>query len=152
MAPGQHVQVCPTEISHRRVLSILINGGESDREPQQMIGIVTYARIAGVVLLALAMALFGWGAAATFYHAGVGLLFSYVGFSGLERATVRRMIGGLGAFMVVVTAVVIFASWLLTLQYLHGPIEVTGLIVGVASILAARYLPDQRSRRRGRGY
>ena len=111
-----------------------------------MPGITAYARIAGVALLAAAAAgaaLFGWGAAASFYHASVGLLFLYVGVSGLDGATVRRMIGGLGVFVVVVTAVVILASWLSPLQYLHGPIEVTGLIVGVASILAARYLPGR---------
>jgi hypothetical protein len=120
-----------------------------------MLRITAYARIAGAALLAAAVAgaaLFGWGAAATFYHASVGLFFLYVGVSGLEGATVRRMIGGLGALVVVVTAVVILASWLLPTQYLHGPIEVTGLVVGVASILAAWYLPDWRSRRRGSGY
>jgi hypothetical protein len=118
-------------------------------------GITAYARLAGIALLVVAaagIALFGWDAAATYYHAGVGLLFLYVGVSGLEGATVRRMIGGLGALVVVVTAVGILASWLLPTQYLHGPIEVTGLIVGTTSILAARYLPDQRSRRRRRGY
>src|ERR687890_371078 len=115
-------------------------------------GITTYAQLAGIALLVVAAAgaaLFGWGGAATFSHASVGFLFLYVGVSGLESATVRRMIGGLGALVVVVTAVVILASWLLPLQYLHGPIEVTGLIVGVASILAARYLPVRRRRRRG---
>jgi hypothetical protein len=120
-----------------------------------MIGIATYARIAGIVLLALAVAnvvRFGWADASLFYHAGLGLLFFYVGFSRLEASTVRQMVGGLGGLLLVVTAVVTFVSWLLPTEYLHGPLEISYLILGLASFLAARYLPDRRSRRRGRGY
>jgi hypothetical protein len=115
-----------------------------------MPGITAYARIAGVALLAVAAAIavfFGWGAASIFYPAGLGLSFLYLGVSRLETAIVRQMIGGLGVLLVVVTAVAIVASWLLPMRYLRGPIELTGLIVGIASILAARYLPDRRSSR-----
>jgi tellurite resistance protein TehA-like permease len=80
----------------------------------------------------------------------VGIFFLYVGFSKLETTTVRQMTGGLGVLLVAVNGIVILASWLLPTEYLHGPIEVTSLIVGFTSILAARYLADQRSRRRGR--
>lgn len=57
----------------------------------------TYVRIARVILLAVAAAglvIFGWEGISIFYHAGVGLLFLYVGFSRLEAVTVRQMVGG----------------------------------------------------------
>jgi hypothetical protein len=117
-----------------------------------MPGITAYARIAGVALLAVAAAtavLFGWSAASVFYPAGLGLSFLYLGVSGLETAIVRQIIGGLGVLLVVVTAVAIVASWMLPMRDLRGPIELTGLMVGVANILAARYLPDRRSSRSG---
>jgi hypothetical protein len=62
------------------------------------------------------------------------------------------MVMGMGVVVLAVKAVEVLASWLLPTQYLHGPIEISCLIVGITSILAARYLPDRRSPRRGRGY
>lgn len=118
-----------------------------------MLGITAYARLAGVVLLVLAaagLALFGWDDAAIYYHVGVGLFFLFFGSSRLGTTYVRQIIGGLGVLLVLVNGMAILVSWLLPVEYLHGPIEITGLIVGVASILAARYLPDRRAPRRGR--
>lgn len=108
----------------------------------------TYARIAGVILLAVAAAgfvIFGWETISIFYHAGVGLLFLYVGFSRLEAVTVRQMVGGLGALMVVVKAITIVTPLMWGGPPQHGPVEVTCLVVGILSILAARYLKDGRS-------
>jgi len=118
-----------------------------------MLGITAYARAAGIILLAIAAAgavFFGWDAASVFYPAGLGLSFLCLGVSGLGTAIVRQMIGGLGVLLVVVTTVEIAASWLLPMRYLRGPIEITGLMVGIANILAARFLPERRSHRRGR--
>lgn len=87
-----------------------------------------------------------------YYHAGVGLLFLFVGYARLETTIVRQMVRGLGVLLVAVKGVTILVSWLLPTPYfLHGPVEITCLVLGIASILAARYLPDQRSRRYGRG-
>ncbi len=110
-----------------------------------MIG--TYARIAAVALLAYAvvgLVVLGWGLAPIFYHAGVGLLFAFVGFwHSVNDETTRWMVGGLGVILVAVKVPMIVAPLLLWGGHLqHGPVEITCLVVGIASILAARYLPD----------
>jgi hypothetical protein len=118
-----------------------------------VLGILAYARLAGMALLVAAaagLAIFGWEEAAIYYHAGLGLFFLFVGFSGWETTTVRQVVGGLGVLLVVVKGLAILATWLLPIRYLHGPVEIACLIVGVASILAARYLPDRRSPRHRR--
>ncbi len=107
----------------------------------------TYARIAAVVLLALAV--FGfwaweWRVVPAFYHAGVGLLFLYVGFLLKDTTTARQMVGGLGALLLAVKAITILTPLTWGGHALHGPIEITCLVVGVSSILAARYLPEDR--------
>jgi uncharacterized membrane protein YjjP (DUF1212 family) len=111
-----------------------------------MPGIATYARIAGVVLLGVAAAgllIPGWEAVAIVFHAGVALFYLYVGFSRQEAITVRQMVGGLGVLLVVAKTITILSplGWGGPPQ--HGPVEVTCLVLGVTSILAARYLPDR---------
>lgn len=108
----------------------------------------TYAQIVGVILLAVAAAgfvIFRWEAISIFYHAGVGLLFLYVGFSRLEATTVRQMVGGLGVLLVVVKTVTILTPLMWGGPPQHGPVEFTCLALGISSILAARYLKDGRS-------
>ncbi len=117
----------------------------------EMPGITTYARIAGVVLLGVAVTgllVFRWEAASIFYHAAVGLLFLYVGFWLRDTVSIRRMVGGLGALLVVAKTITIVTPLMWGGPPQHGSVEVTCLVVGVLSILAARYLPDRRS---GRG-
>jgi len=105
-----------------------------------------YARAAASVLVALGLAGFagvlGWDASASLYHLVVGLLFAYAGFLRREPLVVRRMVGGLGTLVVAIKAIVVLAGWLLLGHFGHGPVEVTCLVLGVGSILAARYLPD----------
>src|ERR671915_426487 len=119
------------------------------------LGILAYARLAGIALLVAAvagLALFGWKDAAFYFHAGVGLFFLFAGSAKLGTTAVRQTVRGLGVLLVVVKGAEILLSWLLPTRYvLHGPIEFTCLILGVTSILAASYLPDQPSRRDGRG-
>jgi hypothetical protein len=117
-----------------------------------VLGIKAYARIAGIALLVVAagLALFGEYPSAIYYHAGVGLFFLLVGFSRLEITYVRQMVGGFGVLLVAIGGTAILATWLSPMRYLHGPIEITSVIAGLASVLAARYLPDRRSKRRGR--
>jgi hypothetical protein len=107
--------------------------------------IAAYARIAGIVLpgvAAVGSTGWGWYAAWALYHMGWGILFLYVGFSRLEVATVRQIGGGMSVLLVSVIRAAILVSWLLPTSILHGPIEITSLVLGVASILAARDLPD----------
>ena len=111
-----------------------------------------YARLAGIALLVVAaagLALFGWYQSTIYYHAGVGLFFLFVGFYRLENTYVRQMVGGFGVLLAVIGGATILATWLSPLRYLHGPIEITSLVVGTTSILAARYLPDRLGPRRG---
>lgn len=107
----------------------------------------TYARIAAIVLLAVAV--FGfwaweWRVVSVFYHAGVSLLFLYVGFLLKDTTVVRQMVGGLGVLLLAVKAITILTPLTWGGHALHGPIEVTCLAVGASSVLAARYLPDDR--------
>ncbi len=110
----------------------------------------TYARVAGLVLLALAvigLSFWGWRMTASFFHAGVGLLFFYVGFWLRDSTTIRQMVGGLGVLLVLVKAITIMTPLTWGGPAKHGPIEVTCLVVGISSILAARYLPADPPRR-----
>jgi len=91
-----------------------------------------------------------WGFVPVSYHGGVGLFFLLAGFSRLGTTTVRQMVGGLGVLLALVNGAAVLVTWLLPMEYLHGPIEITGLVVGVASILAAMYLPDRRGFKRDR--
>ncbi len=81
-----------------------------------------------------------WMVTAAFYHAGVGLLFLYVGFLYKDDTGVRLMVGGLGALMLIVKVVTIVTPLMWGGNPIHGPIEITCLVVGVGSILAARFL------------
>ncbi len=114
-----------------------------------MLGIVTYARIAGVVLLGVAvlgLLTLSWEAVSVFFHAAVGLLYLYVGFGLRDLASVRQMVGGLGVLLVVIKTITIATPLMWGGPPQHGAVEVTCLMVGILSILAARYLPDQRRR------
>ena len=105
----------------------------------------TYARIAAIVLLAVAVFGFSaweWRVVSVFYHAGVGFLFLYVGFLLQDSTIVRQMVGGLGVLLLAVKAITILTLLTWGGHALHGPIEITCLAVGVSSVLAARYLPD----------
>ncbi len=107
----------------------------------------TYAQIAGVVLLVLAVggfSVWGWTATASFYHAGVSLLFLYVGFGLRDTTTIRQMIGGLGVLLVAVKTITIATPLTWGGPAKHGPVEITCLVLGVISILAAWYLKDGR--------
>ncbi len=110
----------------------------------------TYARVAAVALLAYSVAGFfilGWGLLPTFYHAGVGLLFAVAGFYPRNGKTVGMMVGGLGVLLIAVKIPTILTPLLWGAHPQHGPIEITCLVVGITSILAAQYLPDGRRQR-----
>lgn len=111
-------------------------------------GIGAFTRVVAVVLVAVGVAGFsgvlGWHSAVSFYHLGVGLLFVYAGFVQRDPLIVRQIVDGLGALLVVVKAITIvipLVAWGHPPR--HGPLQVTCLLVGVLSNLAARYLRDE---------
>jgi len=55
------------------------------------------------------------------------------------------MVGGLGVLLVVVKAIIIATPLTWGGPVKHDPIEITCLVLGITSILAAGYLTDGRS-------
>ncbi len=106
----------------------------------------TYTKIVGVVLLSMGLAgladVVGWQPLTGLYHLVVGLFFAYLGFLQRDVAVIRTVVGGMGVLLLLVKAVTIFSPSLLGDAPLHGPIEITCLVIGLLSILAAKYLPD----------
>ncbi len=106
-----------------------------------------YAMVAAVALLATGVlgfsGLWGFDPLSSFYHMGVELLFAYAGFWQGDTAAVRQIVGGLGVLLLVVKPVTVLAALVWTGRLEHGPVEITCLVLGVGSILAARYLPDE---------
>ncbi len=103
-----------------------------------------YARGAAVVLLATGMlgfsGLWGFDPLSGFYHVGVGILFAYAGFWQRDTAAVRQIVGGLGVLLLMVKSVTVLAALVWSGRLEHGPVEVTCLVLGIGSVLAARYL------------
>ncbi len=79
---------------------------------------------------------------ANIFHLAVGCLFAYVGFFQKDALVVRRMVGGLGLLLLLVKGVVIVVPLLWGEAPLFAPIEITCLVIGILSVLAARYLSD----------
>ncbi len=106
----------------------------------------TYAKIVGVVLISLGLAGFtdvvGVAIPASFFHTAVGVLFAFAGFLQRDVAVVRMVVGGMGVLLLVVKVVTMLSPSLLGEAPLSGPIEITCLVVGLLSVLAARYLRD----------
>jgi hypothetical protein len=107
-----------------------------------------YARIAAIALVALGLLgfseLIDWASPASFFHLMLGVLYAWVGFLH-PRGDVRELVGGLGVLLVVIKSVVILAPLLWGESPLKGPIEITCLVVGLISIVAARYLREDDS-------
>jgi hypothetical protein len=107
-----------------------------------------YAQIAAVVLVAVVagVVVLGWSMEAVFYHSSLALLYGYVGLFAPDHVYVRQMVMGLGVLVLAVKAVEVLVSWSVSGCFLHGPIEISCLVVGTTSILAAKYLPDDGPR------
>jgi hypothetical protein len=106
-----------------------------------------YAQIVGVLLLLAALIgganIINTAWPTDFFHAAVGAIFAYLGFLQRDVEVVREAVGGMGLLLLLVKGVTIVAPFLLWGGTpLYGPIEITCLVAGGLSILAARYLPD----------
>ena len=105
-----------------------------------------YARGAAAVLVSVGLAGFVDALSEDYpsgsYHVALGLLFGYAGFFVRNREAVRQLIGGLGVLVLVVNGLYIPVPLLWGGHPLWGPIEVSCLIVGIVSVLAAKFLRD----------
>ena len=105
-----------------------------------------YARAAAVVLVLSGLSGFAhvlsWALLPSFYHVALGLLFGYVGLFVRDKEVMRQTVGILGALMVTVKGITLLALLLLGEDPLWGPTEITCFVVGITSILVARYLRD----------
>jgi hypothetical protein len=82
---------------------------------------------------------------ANIFHLTVGCLFVYVGFMQKDVSIVRAIVGGLGLLLLLVKGAVIVAPLLWGDAPLFAPVEMTCLVVGILSVLAARFLPSGTS-------
>ena len=105
-----------------------------------------YARIVGLILISIGLAglvgVVGVSAATSLYHTAVGALFAYLGFWQHDILVVRTVVGGMGVMLLLVKGITMLVPLLWGGAPLLGSMEVTCLVVGVLSILAARYLRD----------
>lgn len=110
-----------------------------------------YARVAGSILVLLGLAGLTLAPAfifvpqlslvESFFHVLVGAIFLYVGFLNWAPAVVRSVVEGLGVLLLAGKAFMIvtgLAFW--GGGHLFGPVEITCIVVGLTSVLAARYL------------
>ncbi|MDP9475736.1 MAG: hypothetical protein M3R38_08610, partial [Actinomycetota bacterium] len=77
-----------------------------------------------------------------FYHACVGAFFAYLGFWQRDTVIVRRVVGGLGLMLLLVKAATTMVPLLWGGGILLGPIEMTCFVLGVLSVIFARYAAD----------
>ena len=103
----------------------------------------TYARIVGILLVLVGL-LGATGVIATalpaeVFHGVMGLFFVYLGFLQRDVEVVRDVVGGIGVLLVLVKGVIILGPLLWGEAPYHGPVEITCLVVGISSILAARF-------------
>ena len=105
-----------------------------------------YSGAAGLILVVFGLLGFSgvldWNPLASTFHLSVGLLYLCATFLLKDALSIRQMIGGLGVLLVATKVVTIASPTLLGDEPLHGPIEITCLVLGLTSILAARFLPD----------
>ena len=76
---------------------------------------------------------------ADLFHISVGIFFACLSFIH-DAEVVRQVVGGMGVLLVMGKGIIIFIPLMWGDSPLHGPIEITCLVAGVLSIVAARFL------------
>ncbi len=108
--------------------------------------LIAYARVVAVALLALALAgytgVLEIASIENFYHAALGMLFLYVGFLERERRNVRLEVSGLGVLVLVIKSLLVLVLLLGFGHLEHKLMSVVCFVVGISSLVLARYLPD----------
>ncbi len=79
-------------------------------------------------------------------HLGVGMLFAYFGFFTRDTGAMRLFVGGMGILLLVSKVYLFGVHWLAGEPPSASITAVVCLLVGISSILAARYLhaPSRR--------
>ncbi len=106
-----------------------------------------YAKIVGMLLVLIGLVglvgVISTVRPTDLFHLAVGILFAYLGFLQRDTEVVRQVVGGMGVLLLLVKGTVILAPLLWGEPPFHGPIEITCLVVGLLSILVARYSRDR---------
>lgn len=103
-----------------------------------------YARIVALAFVLIGLVGFtnitGWAWVPSLYHLCLGLFFGYAGFFVRERDVVLQIIEGLGILLVVVKGITLLVLLLLREPLHWGSFEISCFVVGIGSIVMARYL------------
>ncbi len=76
------------------------------------------------------------------FHLAVGTLFLYLALWQSDPTFIRVMVAGMGVLFLSVMGVIIVVPLLWGDAPLADVLEIVGLVVGLLSVAAARYLPD----------
>ncbi len=79
-------------------------------------------------------------------HLGVGVFFAYFGFFTRDIAATRLFVGGMGVLLLISKAYLFIVRWLSGEPPFGGITHVVCLVIGITSILAARYLRSGQRR------
>ena len=111
----------------------------------------TYARIVGLILVVAGLG--GLFYLPTFFfipdlslgescfHLATGTIFAYLGFLQPDEKVIRPVISGLGVLLLLGKGIILATGVLWGTAHLFGPTEITCLVFGATSLLAAKYLP-----------
>ncbi len=111
-----------------------------------------YAQITAAVFIVLSLVgflsavfdlsgIFGLDVPVNVMHLFVGLIYGYVGFWANETAAVRTLMGGMGLLLLLGKGLLIAGDLWSGHNAFSSVTEVVCLVVGLTSILAAKYSP-----------
>ena len=114
---------------------------------RRMIGIRTYAFVAGLVLILFGLSGFvsltGVSVGESAFHVLIGAFFIFLGLGPRDVELVREMVS-VGGIALIVAKVIVDGLSLANgdISFLR-PIELACLLIGILSVVAARYLPPR---------
>lgn len=110
----------------------------------------TYARIVGLILVVAGLGglfylprLFfipDLSLGESCFHLATGTIFAYLGFFQPDEEVIRPVVGGLGVLLLLGKGTIISTGLLWGEAHLFGPTEITCIVFGITSVLAAKYL------------
>lgn len=120
------------------------------KEGERPLTLGVYARTVGVILLCYSLIGFAEAIHTTlagdFFRLGLGTFFLYlsVRFGKAKEWELRTLVGAIGVLTLLMVTPVVWWAYYFSLG--HRPIEFTAMAVGLASILAATFLPVGQKR------